>query len=163
MGARKLKKEKRTDLLANSVVVEPENSTKKPLRAVRPNDVDLIVHLKGENLHGNYNCDYWPETSCPLAAKTPSNSSFPTVNVTVKLFGQGIHEHDLSNRPSDGVGIFGMNSLSDYEPAPGVPFDIGFPIDLGVYAPLSTTGEYCLSKLTFPLVCKTNALICCTF
>ena len=128
--------------MKQSVVRHPK--TVDPLRAATTRGVDDIVYLVGENLHGNRGCSYWPKTSRSLFALMPPNkNSHRPARKTVKvnLVGEDIDEHSvLNNAPPDGIGFFNINSLSsDYVHESGVPFNIANCIDLGTYAPLSTT------------------------
>lgn len=106
-----------------------------------------MVRLTGENIHGNFNSVYWPNTSVPVKAKMrkdglQKSAVFQKHHEKLHLVGRGMQSHpELENRPKDGIGHLGLHTDSDYEPVTGIAFSENLCIDLGIYGPLSFTGK----------------------
>jgi hypothetical protein len=154
MGARKVKPERLKvvgPILMDSLASIAE--TMVPLIAEKPGGRTVLVKLKGNNLHGNHNSEYWASTADLLDAEIPitaigRNKVFRKQNERLSLHGKGIQSHtELENRPLGGIGLLELYTDSDYVPAPGIVFNETLCIDLGVYAPLGITGKYGLHTL----------------
>lgn len=163
-GARELCPESRERgerlLLERSVVYEP--ITMEPLQAVMEDGGSgVTVKLKGDNLHGNNNCVYWPPKAREvLRAKIPRErisrgSIFENLKekVKVRVVGESIHGSEefeaysvSGNGPLQPIGHLGIHVAADYKSAPHIT---SFPkelaksncIDLGRYGPFRVQGE----------------------
>lgn len=155
MGARKLKPERA--VIANQIVdssVYYSPKTKEKLFAETPDGRTVAVRLHGENLHGNYNCQYWPRTAIQMlqASFLPHvierSIIFRKAVERIKIVGSGMESHpELATRSAEGIGNLGLYCDQDYEHVPGVAFAVDLCIDLGIYGPLSKTGKSSISSL----------------
>lgn len=151
MGARKINKDSETFKICEELLSDCyfyEETTMSHLVAVMPDGLTKGVALTGENLHGNFNCVYWPKyLSDPIKAQVPStNPCTETVwkSVNVRIVGECVEAfQELRNRPENGIGHLGMYKPENYEHVSGIPYSQNFCFELDApYAPLGPRGKY---------------------
>lgn len=152
MGARKLNTDSEIYKVCDAMLSDchyREEMTMAHLVAVMPDGRTKGVALTGDNLHGNYNCVYWPRClPNPIKALIPGTDPLSTQTnaktINVKIVGESIEAfQELKDRPTDGIGHLGMYQPGDYEHVSGVCCNQNFCIELDApYAPLGPTGKY---------------------
>lgn len=145
MGTRKLKEEARkksTEILKERIYVE--SNTTKNLQA-KVDNFHMSVKLKGSDLHGNGNSNFFTFTRFPLLAMDLNGNEY-----SVKIGPHHMHEDikELRNRkeitfPENGLGLLGMFSDDDFETDNEIKYsseEFGI-IDIGRYGPFLKTGS----------------------
>lgn len=160
MGARKIRSNSENykvckDILSGCYFWEEQ--TMSHVFAVMPDGRTKGVLLTGENLHGNYNCVYWPrplpmskKAQIPCANSLAARSS---TTLTVKVVGECLAVlKELEGRPNDGMGHLGMYKDDDYEHVSGVPYNQNFCFELDAqYAPLGPSGKCNMERILWHL------------
>mmetsp|Transcript_7558 Transcript_7558/g.17315 ORF Transcript_7558/g.17315 Transcript_7558/m.17315 type:complete len:459 (-) Transcript_7558:1393-2769(-) len=113
----------------------------KPLEITHPDGFLVSITLAGNNLHGNRNSLYWPDTLLPMSATVPDSSK----EITVRLEGENLHYDSDEEEPMwlsccpPRIGYLGISIESDFVPDDSIVFwsekeGCGF-LELGRYGP----------------------------